>query len=424
MKALSVLSLFAFTFLELAFGQSLDQIRKMEASGDIAGARAALSRAAEGNTNDSAALTNYAEFLERYADPATRQAYTRLLPLLRQRGDTAAAATIARRLAVLDLQAGDRESATRNLATLSGRNVLASAPARENWPTAPIPGPLRSFARMAAMPADTTPEEILPALARNVVTNGYQASHSNEELEQTEYLKLIHRYLSQARELDKLAGDKKTIEVQTCEAPNVAELLRILGFRMRGGCGSEVVLETVNATRAFLTTDSGFPLNDLEQALRTNRPFTYDYHPTLVPVLFGPEYWTGRQRKREGDPRLLSRPSSAIPPFAGCIWVSRSSTAKPPTRSAKQRPLPGFASTRTCSISSAACLKCATARRWFRAASAPPPCGRSWRAHLPTRAAHSSTSCWLKTMAGLPACSMPWRASAGPCGITSSNPRA
>ena len=53
-------------------------------------------------------------------------------------------------------------------------------------------------------------------------------------------------------------------------------LLRILGFRMRGGCGSEVVLETVNATRAFLTTDSGFPLPALEQALRTNRPFIYE----------------------------------------------------------------------------------------------------------------------------------------------------
>jgi hypothetical protein len=305
MKAFSVLSLFAFTFLDLALGQNLDQIRKMEASGDIAGARTALSRAAEGSPNDAAALTNYAEFLERYGDPASRQAYTRLLVLLRQRADTAAASTIARRLAVLDLQAGDRDSATRNLATLSARNVLATGPARENWPTAPIPGPLRSFARMAAMPADTTPEEILPALARNVVTSGYQASHSNEELEQTEFLKLIHRYLSQARELDKLAGEKKTIEVQTCEAPNVAELLRVLGFRMRGGCGSEVVLETVNATRAFLTTDSGFPLNDLEQALRTNRPFTYDYHPTLVPVLFGPEYWLGSREKEKEPPDFL-----------------------------------------------------------------------------------------------------------------------
>src|ERR1700674_659490 len=100
MKAFSVLALFAFTFPDLASGQNLDRIRKMEASGDIAGARTALSRAAEGSPNDVAALTNYAEFLERYGDPATHQAYTRLLPLLRQRGDTAAASTIARRLAV------------------------------------------------------------------------------------------------------------------------------------------------------------------------------------------------------------------------------------------------------------------------------------------------------------------------------------
>ena len=58
-----------------------------------------------------------------------------------------------------------------------------------------------------------------------------------------------------------------------CDAPNVADLLRILGFRMRGGCGSDLVLETVNAGRAFITTDSGFPVNRLEEALRTNRPF-------------------------------------------------------------------------------------------------------------------------------------------------------
>jgi hypothetical protein len=146
---------------------------------------------------------------------------------------------------------------------------------------------------MAALSPDTSPEGILPALARNVVTNGYEASHSNEALEQTEYLKLVHRYLSQARELEKLAGDQKVIQVATCDSPNVADLLRILGFRMRGGCGSEVVLETVNAARAFLTTDSGFPVHILEEDLRTNRPFSYDFHSTRIPVLFGPEYWTG-----------------------------------------------------------------------------------------------------------------------------------
>jgi hypothetical protein len=81
----------------------------------------------------------------------------------------------------------------------------------------------------------------------------------------------------------------------------VGELLRILGFRMRGGCGSEVVLETVNQTRAFLTTDSGFPVNELEQALRTNRPFSYDFHSTAVPVLFGPDYWIGKDAGKANE---------------------------------------------------------------------------------------------------------------------------
>ena len=53
-----------------------------------------------------------------------------------------------------------------------------------------------------------------------MVTNGYQASHSNEALEQTEYLKLVHRYLSQARELEKLAGEAKAIKIENCESPN------------------------------------------------------------------------------------------------------------------------------------------------------------------------------------------------------------
>src|SRR5207249_1882031 len=78
-------------------------------------------------------------------------------------------------------------------------------------PTIQIPGPIRSFARMAALSPELQPDDLLPALARNIVTNGYQATSSNEALEQTEYLKLVIRYLSQARELDKLAGAQKAI---------------------------------------------------------------------------------------------------------------------------------------------------------------------------------------------------------------------
>ena len=260
-------------------------------SGDAGGTRSALARAAQDNS--PAALADYAGYLDRYGDPAAREAYARLAEARKRAGDSAGAAAASHRLAILDLLAGDREAAQRD-ASASGAAVAVANAAAKPWPTASIPGPLRSFARMAALSPDADPEDILPALARNVVTNGYEASQNNEALEQTEYLKLVHRYLSQARELEKLAGDQKVINVPNCDSPVVADLTRILGFRMRGGCGSDVVLETVNAARAFLTTDSGFPVNQLEEALRTNHPFVYDFHPTRVPVLFGPEYWMGK----------------------------------------------------------------------------------------------------------------------------------
>ncbi len=79
------------------------------------------------------------------------------------------------------------------------------------------------------------------------------------------------------------------IRIETCESTQTNDLLRVLGYRMRGGCGSEVVLETVNAARAFITTDSGFPLAELEQALRTDKPFALRL-PSLAGhgALFGP----------------------------------------------------------------------------------------------------------------------------------------
>ena len=39
-----------------------------------------------------------------------------------------------------------------------------------------------------------------------------------ESLEPTEYLKLVMRYLTQARELEKLAGPEKILRVETCES--------------------------------------------------------------------------------------------------------------------------------------------------------------------------------------------------------------
>jgi hypothetical protein len=248
--------------------------------------RTALARAAQSNPQSVPAWTAYAEFLDRYGDPGAHDAYNKLLSAIKASGDSSKAASVEHRIKIYELLEGSSGGGPHGIAA--------------SWPTTQIPGPIRSFARMAALSPDSNPEDVLPALARNVVTNGYQASHNNEALEQTEYLKLVHRYLSQARELEKLSGESKVIKIDNCESPQVGELLRILGFRMRGGCGSEVVLETVNQTRAFLTTDSGFPINELEQALRTNRPFTYDFHPTSVPVLFGPDYWTGKANEKEG----------------------------------------------------------------------------------------------------------------------------
>lgn len=309
MKASSVV--LALVFLTtLQANEAVDRARQLEKSGDIQGARTELATAAQQAPHDVETLTAYAAFLVRYGDADSRSAYNKAFDAAEKSGDRAKVIPVARELAILDLVAGDRAEASKHIEayhSAGGKDWADVTP----WKTAPtendakqvieVPGPLRSFGRMAAISSDIHPEDVLPALARNVVTNGYQASHSNESLEQTEYLKLVHRYLSQARELDKLAGADKVIRIENCDSANAGELLRIIGYRMRGGCGSEVVLETVNATRAFLTTDSGFPLAQLEQALRTNRPFTYDFHPTPVGVLYGADYWLSSKEKESGD---------------------------------------------------------------------------------------------------------------------------
>ncbi|MGE5568533.1 MAG: tetratricopeptide repeat protein [Rhodospirillales bacterium] len=285
------------------------QAQQMEQRGDAATARQLLQRAARNAPDDPSALLNYAEFLDRYNDPETRANYEKALALLNGSADAARRAAVARRLVLLDLIEGEREAAARRLEiyrAAGGKDFAAGLPAarperRRDVGTIKIPGPLHSFARMAAVSADVSAADLMPALARNVITNGYQAASGSESLEPTEYMKLINRYLSQARELEKLAGEQETIRIDACESPQTGELLRILGYRMRGGCGSDVVLETVNATRAFLTIDSGFPLAQLEQALRTNRPFTYEYSPTETEVLYGPDYWLSPRERESGE---------------------------------------------------------------------------------------------------------------------------
>jgi hypothetical protein len=281
-----------------------DRVRELELAGEARQARQLLDDALHSSPGDADVLECAARFADMRRDAEAAALYQRLadLPGLAVPRRQAA----LRRLIQLELAAGNRPAATAHLADLRNTGVAAPELPQTPQPVFPmgyveVPGPLRNFSRMAALSPDLPSDDLLLALARNIVTNGYQAVSGTETLDQTEYLKLVLRYLSQARELDKFSGSGKVIRIETCDSEKTGELLKILGFRMRGGCGGDVVLETVNASRAFLAMDSGFPLAQLEQSLRTNRPFEHDFKPTRIPVIFGSEYWLAVKEKQAGE---------------------------------------------------------------------------------------------------------------------------
>src|SRR6266436_4278449 len=147
--------------------------------------------------------------------------------------------------------------------------------------TVAIPGPLRSFLRMAGISQKVTPDEVVPLLARNVFVLGYEGEWSKGR--PSEFLVLLNRYVQQARELVTLAGPAGVIHVSTCD--DAKPLLKILGYRTRADCGHhDTYLETADPQRAFLTIDSGFPLPDLEKGLQEGRAFTYSFSNSLVPA--------------------------------------------------------------------------------------------------------------------------------------------
>lgn len=149
-----------------------------------------------------------------------------------------------------------------------------------------IPGPLRSFERMAGISQKASSDEVLPLLARNVYLRGYQENRP------TEFLILLDRYVNQAMDLQILAGPHSTISVNGCD--DAGTLLHILGYRLRGPCGQkDFTLETANPERAFITIDSGFPLVELEEDLQSGKPFTYTYSASRLPVLFNEIDWVG-----------------------------------------------------------------------------------------------------------------------------------
>ncbi len=171
----------------------------------------------------------------------------------------------------------------------SARTADAAQPGPVAGASVAIPGPLRSFLRMAGISQKVSQEEVLPLLARNIAVEGYQG-RKDRTGRPTEFLILLKRYVGQARQLVTLAGPEQTIRVANCE--QAGPLLDILGYRMRQGCGKSSALETADPERAFLTIDSGFPLAELEQTLQGGKPFVAPFPVSPVPLLFSAKDWT------------------------------------------------------------------------------------------------------------------------------------
>ncbi|MFZ0743542.1 MAG: hypothetical protein WAM85_04005, partial [Terracidiphilus sp.] len=152
--------------------------------------------------------------------------------------------------------------------------------------TVVIPGPLRSFLRMAGLSQEISLGDVLPMLARNISLHGYGYG------KETEYLVLLDRYVHQSREIQLLTDTNGTLHVTGCA--DVAHLIQVLGYKFERPCGQKnASLATAIPERAFLTIDSGFPLTALERALQKNEPFTYSFPGTRVPILFKEKNWMG-----------------------------------------------------------------------------------------------------------------------------------
>jgi hypothetical protein len=215
-------------------------------------------------------------------------------------------------------------------ATKSAHPAAYSSPQQN---TVEIPGPLRSFLRMAGISQQIPPEDVLPLLARNAYATGYLNGVP------TEFLRLVDRYLHQARELEMLAGSSGTIHVANCA--EAEPLLSILGYHARPACGQKgSILVTADAERAFLTTDSGFPLTALEEALEKGTPFTYAFPSSRVPVLFAETDWRALSTAKSRGAQSLIDILLHEPAVDRLYWALANSDAE--TRNALERS-PGLA---------------------------------------------------------------------------------
>lgn len=199
--------------------------------------------------------------------------------------------------------------------------------------TIAIPGPLRSFMRMAGISQKAAPEDVLPLLAHNVFQQGYVSGVP------TEWLKLLDGYVAQARALQTLAGPANTITVANCES--VGPLLQILGYRQTQPCGQKnITLVTQNADLAFLTSDSGFPLTDLEESLQKGVPFSYPYAASRVPILLWESEWVALDSAQKMHFSNLLEVLINTPSIARLYWALDRSDSE--TRTSLQKS-PGLA---------------------------------------------------------------------------------
>lgn len=287
------------------------RVRAMEAGPNPLDARLFFQQLVTDSPSDLTTLTAWAEFLDRHGDPGARAAYRDLAEFL-EPSDNVNRAEVLQRLTILDMLAGDTASAEAHLAASQEAGAAGLSAARVPHPSfetasgefLEIPGPLSAFARLVGVAPENPPETILQAIAHYVATRGYRLRASGGGMQPNESVKLAVRYLTQARELERLTDSSGAIRIEACDSPETEELLRVLGFRIRGGCGGDLILQTMSPVRAFLTIDSGFPVADLEEALRTNRIFLYGFEASRVPMLYGREFWVAASDVESDEPLI------------------------------------------------------------------------------------------------------------------------
>src|SRR5690348_11506685 len=151
MKILAASLALFFSLIFCAAAQDFEaRAWQMENKGDPAGAREFLERASQSGGFE--AQNAYARFLDRHRDPAAREVYEKALSSAqgpqKQR--------VLRRLIELDLLAGSRDNAAPHLEQYraAGGTDLSLPPLNatvEKKSLISVPGPLGSFARMAAL---------------------------------------------------------------------------------------------------------------------------------------------------------------------------------------------------------------------------------------------------------------------------------